>query len=247
MKTVGSTGGNPDHALNGPTPNRARQSAAVYTVMRNRGAILPDCGWEKQEWREVSPVVIDVPMGGVPSHRPVVRAKLLYDDEFLHVIFHVQDRFVRSVTRVAQGPVCTDSCVEFFFTPGHDVSAGYFNIETNCGGTALFKHQVARGIECRAMSAQDIADLAITCTMPLVVEPEIQEPVEWSVQYRVPYSLLRKYTAVTTPAPGEAWKANLYKCADLTSHPHWLTWSPVDRLRPDFHRPEYFGTVQFGG
>jgi hypothetical protein len=37
-----------------------------------------------------------------------------------------------------QGDVWTDSCVEFFFTPGPDLDDGYFNIEANCGGTLEF-------------------------------------------------------------------------------------------------------------
>jgi hypothetical protein len=219
----------------------------TFAVQRSRGEIVPGCGWEEPGWRAAPQLVIDAPMGEVPSHMPRVRAKLVYDDRFLHVIFQVQDRWVRSVVTAAQGPVCTDSCVELFFTPGPAVDDGYFNIEVNCGGTALFMHQLAGGGECRAMSDEDIADLSISHTMPAVVEPEIQEPVTWSVQYRVPFTCLRKFAPVTLPAPGAAWRGNLYKCADLTSHPHWLTWSPVDRPQPDFHRPEYFGTFAFGG
>lgn len=222
------------------------EAGLTYTVNRSRGRIVPDCGWEKPEWRGAPSILIDNHMGEASTHKPRVRAKLLYDEEFLHVIFRVQDRYVRSVVTAAQGSVCTDSCVEFFFTPGSDVREGYFNIEVNCGGTVLFMHQKNRGVECRPLAASDIADLAISHTMPAVVEPEIQEPVEWSVQYRVPYSVLSRHTPVTSPGPGVIWRANLYKCADNTSHPHWLTWSPVAWPQPDFHRPEYFGTLVFG-
>ncbi len=184
-------------------------------------------------------------MGDPPSHRPVVQAKIAYDQERLHVIFRVQDRFVRSVVTDYQGPVCTDSCVEFFFTPGADTRAGYFNIETNCGGTVLFMHQKERGIDCVAMSPADADALSVSHTMPGVVNGEIPDPTEWYIEYQVPYAVLSKYAPVTVPAPGVSWRANLYKCADKCSHPHWLTWSPVDQPRPDFHRPEFFGTLSF--
>jgi len=225
----------------------ARMEASLtYTVNRSQGRIVPGCAWEKPEWRDAPSLVIDNHMGDAPTHKPRVHAKLLYDEEFLHVIFHVQDRYVRSVVTAAQGPVCTDSCVEFFFTPGDDIREGYFNIEANCGGTVLFMHQLARGSACRPMSDKDIAALTIFHTMPAVVEPEIREPVEWLVQYRVPYSVLSRRALVTIPAAGVVWRANLYKCADNTSHPHWLTWSPVAWPQPDFHRPEHFGTFVFG-
>jgi len=67
-------------------------------------------------------------MGNEPAHRPAVEARLLFDDESLHVLFRVRDRWVRSVVSAAQGPVCTDSCVELFFSPEADTAHGYFNI-----------------------------------------------------------------------------------------------------------------------
>ena len=41
----------------------------------------------------------------------------------------------------------------------------------------------------------------------------------------------------------QAWRGNLYKCGDRTSHPHWAAWSPVDEL--NFHLPRCFGTLRF--
>ena len=59
--------------------------------------------------------------------------------------------------------------------------------------------------------------------------------------------MLRRYAPVALPGPGVSWRANLYQCGDETSHPRWLTWSRVDLPSPDFHRPEFFGTLVFGG
>jgi hypothetical protein len=79
-----------------------------------------------------------------------------------------------------------------------------------------------------------------------VVEPEIQEPVTWYIEYRVPFAVLETCTQFSRPRPGDVWRANLYKCADGTSHPHWLVWSPIVRPRPDFHVPDQFGHLVFG-
>ena len=67
----------------------------------------------------------------------------------------------------------------------------------------------------------------------------------WTVAYALPVSLLRDYGPVLTPSPGAAWRGNFYKCADNTSHPHWLTWSPIDHPRPNFHLPHTFGRLVF--
>ena len=39
--------------------------------------------------------------------------------------------------------------------------------------------------------------------------------------------------------------ANFYKCGDKTAHIHFVSWSPIGCEKPDFHRPEYFGTLEF--
>ena len=38
---------------------------------------------------------------------------------------------------------------------------------------------------------------------------------------------------------------NLYKCGDNLSHPHFLSWQPIDTPQPDFHRPEFFAAGKF--
>jgi hypothetical protein len=39
--------------------------------------------------------------------------------------------------------------------------------------------------------------------------------------------------------------ANFYKCGDDTTKRHYLSWNPVKTPKPDFHRPEYFGILNF--
>lgn len=106
-------------------------------------------------------------------------------------MFRVQDRYVRATAADNQESVCGDSCVEFFFTPGSDLSKGYFNIEMNCGGTILFhfNSSVRRGIE---IPKRDCDKIAKSHSMPRIVDPEIQEPVTWTVAYSIPIVLLKK-------------------------------------------------------
>ena len=44
----------------------------------------------------------------------------------------------------------------------------------------------------------------------------------WSLEYHVPWSLFAKYHKTPAPTKGTVYRANLYKCADQTSHPHWV-------------------------
>jgi hypothetical protein len=201
--------------------------------------------WDAPAWRDLPALAVDQPVGKPPSHAPRTLARLCWDDRCLHVVFRVEDRYVRAIAERYQDPVCRDSCVEFFFTPGTDLRAGYFNIEMNCGGTVLFRHQHGRGVEQREVSEEDARRLEPAHSLPSRVDPELPGPVTWLVSYRVPFEVLARYAPVERPRPGVSWRANLYKCGDATSHPHWLSWSPVDVPAPDFHRPEFFGTLRF--
>jgi hypothetical protein len=217
-----------------------------YTVLRGVEGVAVDSDWNKPLWRAVEPLVLTHHMGDAPAHRPLVQAKLLYDDIGVMVIFRVDDRYVRAVARNHQDVVCTDSCVEFFFTPGVDPAAGYFNLEMNCGGTMWFRHQTIPR-QGQPVSPDGLKRIAVAHSMPRIVDPEIADRVTWTVEYRLPFDILTAYDpGAVRPAPGVTWRANFFKCADHTSHPHWLTWAKVDRARPDFHLPEFFGTLEFG-
>lgn len=218
---------------------------AVYKVTRLSHPVEINGIWNKAPWENVPALTIDNHMGDTPEHKPKVQAKVAYDEQAIYVIFRVKDQYVRCVTEQYQGSVYKDSCVEFFFTPASDVSKGYFNLEMNCIGTALFHVHNARRENVTKIPASDFAQVEVAHSIPSVVNPEIKTPLTWTVEYRIPFSIIDKYFDMTYPAAGVQWKANFYKIADDTSHPHWLTWSVVDLPKPDFHRPEFFGTLEF--
>ncbi|HAR96399.1 MAG TPA: diguanylate cyclase [Deltaproteobacteria bacterium] len=203
-----------------------------------------DADWSNPVWREIPAVLIGNYMGEKPGHLPKTEAKIAYEETAICLMFRVEDRYVRAVAEEHQDTVCGDSCVEFFFTPGPDVSKGYFNLEMNCGGTILFHFNSTprAGIE---ISEDDCERIVKTHSLPRIVDPEIKESLTWSVACSIPLDLLSKYCPVDRPKRGGLWRANFYKCGDHTSHPHWLTWSPVDYPKPNFHLPESFGLLEF--
>lgn len=216
-----------------------------YKVQRLTRPPVIDAVWEKAPWTVIDPLVVGRYMGEAPTHRPRTEAKLACDDAAVTVIFRVEDRYVRVAAEAHQAAVCEDSCVEFFFAPWSDVSRGYFNLEMNGGGTMLFHFQVVPRVDHTAVSAADLATVEIAHSLPRIVEPELCEPVTWTVECRLPLAMLEHYAPIERPGPGVQWRANFYKCGDKTSHPHWLTWAAVDRPEPDFHVPASFGVLEF--
>jgi hypothetical protein len=212
-----------------------------------RVASPPKAGadWGETPWQGISPLLIGNHMGEKPDHFPKTEVKIAYDDLAIYLIFRVEDRYVRSIASRHQDPVCGDSCVEFFFTPGSDVSKGYFNLEMNCGGILLFHFNSGIRTGTIEIPGIDCEKIVKAHSLPRITDPEIQEPVTWTVEYSIPIALLRRYCEVSMPKPHALWRANFFKCADNTSHPHWLTWSPVDCPKPNFHLPQSFGVLEF--
>lgn len=227
-----------------PAPE-SRSEDGKYKVKKVSSAPIIDGNWDKPFWADKPVLTLGHYMGEKPAHFPNTQARLAYDKEAVYVIFKVEDQFVRAVADTFQGPVYRDSCVEFFFTPGENLSEGYFNLEMNCGGTALFNHQVTQGNAVQNISKADFGEMTIVASLPRIIDPEITEPTTWTVEYRLPIDILKTYAPVKSPASGVIWRANFFKCADATSQPHWLTWAKVDHPTPRFHLPEFFGEIAF--
>jgi hypothetical protein len=221
------------------------EKGSVYAVARLNQPMKIDANWDKVEWKNVKPVDISNYMGDIPAFKPVAQAKMMYNDQNLYVIFHVQDRYVRCLTKEFFGPVWQDAAVEFFFAPDAESPEKYFNLEINCGGTPLMHYNLVPRKESRKVELEDLKQVEIAHTLPQIIDPEITDPVTWTLEYRIPLSILEKYAHVTHPGKGVQWKANFYKIAENNSNHHYITWSVVENSKPDFHLPKFFGTLRF--
>jgi hypothetical protein len=218
---------------------------SVYTVYKLKQPIKIDGDWRKYPWRNIKSLDIKHFMGALPGFCPSVKAKLAYDKENIYVIFRVKDRYVSCIEHNYNGPVSNDSCVEFFFSPDMNLPERYFNLEVNCSGTPLMKYNIIPRKEYKFLEIDDISKIEIAHSLPSNIDQEITQPVTWTIEYKIPFSLLFKFSNITLPKQGVFWKANFYKIAAKTSNPHWITWSFVNNPTPDFHLPQYFGTLQF--
>ncbi len=218
----------------------------TYTVQKISQAGVVNADWEKPFWKGIDTLKIDLPHWPTQTEFfPQVEAKLQYDTESLYVIFRVQDQFVRAVAADIHGEVWKDSCVEFFFSPYAKPGISYFNLEVNCCGVPLMQHHDGPRMGSRFLDVELCRKIEIAASLEGPIEHEIASPTRWTLEYRLPYEILQRDTEFVKPAADVCWRANFYKCADETSHPHWLAWSPINEERPDFHRPNYFGILQF--
>lgn len=220
----------------------------VYTI-RHAG-VLPEMNgaWDGSAWAMAELLELAHFRSEGSDHRPRTFLKLLYSESGLRGIFRVEDRYVRCTRTQYMAPVYKDSCVEVFIRP--KPGSGYFNFEFNCGGALLASYitdpeRVPGGFrDYIPLPPEDGRRVVIFHSMPGVVDPEVDGPVVWFIEFFIPFGLLEKYAGPIGDPAGQQWRANFYKCADETSHPHWASWQPVHSL--NFHLPECFGEIEFG-
>ncbi len=217
----------------------------VYKVLPCDNPPVIDADWSKPFWMQTPSLALRNHMGATPDPFPATRVKMRYDQKNLYLIFRVDDQFVRAAATKTHGKVWQDSCVEFFFSPEADTHNGYFNLETNCMGVFLFQSHNFKNQTARLVDAIDCSKIEIAHSLTVNTTEEIQHPITWTLEYRLPIAILNKYLYAEPPRKGTRWRANFYKCAETNSHPHWLTWAKVVAPQPNFHLPEFFGSLEF--
>ncbi len=219
----------------------------TYRVARLPAAPADFSDWQGAGWVELPTLEAAAFRPESSPHRPQTQARFAVAGGAFCGLFRVQDRFVRCVHTRFQDPTHLDSCVEVFLQP--KAGLGYFNFEFNCGGAlAVFyitdPARIPGGFRAfQHLTPQDVQALAVYPSLPPLVEPEIQAPVQWTLGFAFPVALFEPYIGPLGELSGQTWRANVFKCADDSSHPHWAAWSPATEL--NFHRPQDFGAFQF--
>lgn len=170
-------------------------------------------------------------------YKPLTAFNIAHSDTAIYIDFFVRCNYLRAVHDKNNDDVYQDSCVEFFVAP--EGRRPYYNFEFNCIGTT---HVGLRNDRHSAKLLTDeqidsIRRLPSSGTRPF---EELEGIFSWNLTVAIPLELIGvKYT----PEQPVKLFGNFYKCADMTTVPHFLSWSPIDTPKPDFHRPEFFGEI----
>jgi hypothetical protein len=162
---------------------------------------------------------------------PAVLADVEKSAEYFTVHFTVEEPSdcFRAEVMEDNGSSWEDSCVEIFLqNPANP--AEYFNFETTSRGYLLAAHGPDRHSRTK-LSQQEIDSVVRTKELASVAG----NLVCWGVTVQIPATIfgLKSFDGVSL-------KGNLYKCADKSKTPHYLSAFPIETEKPDFHRPEFF-------
>ena len=169
-------------------------------------------------------------------YAPEVTFRVAHSDKAVAVMYEVAEDNVRAVAMESNGPVWEDSCVEFFIK--HPSKPGYLNIEINCIGTALCAYRTGRE-DAQHFPEEQIAKIRRVHSLPHEPIDSHEKGKKWWMIEVVPFELL---DLDHKPA---SLRANFYKCGDKCETMHFLSWNPIDIPAPDFHRPDFFGEIEF--
>ncbi|MBO6170016.1 MAG: hypothetical protein J6O51_08625 [Bacteroidales bacterium] len=175
-------------------------------------------------------------------YSPFCCGRIAHTEESLLIDFRVSGLDLRVQGLSDKERIWEDSACEFFVqVPG---SEEYFNFEVNPAGRLVAARGAGRAGR-TALSDEDfgkIVRISSVDGVPLINVPLNYEGGiwNWRVLLIIPFEVLG-----LEEAPSKL-LGNIYKCGDLTAHPHYVTWAPVGTPAPDFHRPEFFGEFILG-
>jgi hypothetical protein len=193
---------------------------------------------QKQWWNQTAEAELDCfPWASTIDYRPKTVARLGTGGASLSVYMESDETDLRTETK-GFGPVHTDSCMEFFLSPDPGAFPKYLNFEYNPLGAM----HLAVGT-CR----HDRSVLPINDYRELFKVKTAVSGKGWALEFHIPLPFLREFFPALELKPGLAMRGNFYKCGDLCARPHYGCWSPIALPKPDFHCPDYFGTLIIGG
>lgn len=170
-------------------------------------------------------------------YKPEVTFNLAASPAYLFIKFNVEERNLKAEFSKTNEPVWQDSCVEFFVAEPD--GNGYRNFEINCIGTLLSARQKAKGVDTKPIPEDEAAKIIRYSSLKQETFNLKEGLHRWQLTVGIPWTILGYETRP------HSIRGNFYKCADGSRNPHYLCWAPIETPEPDFHRPEFFGTLLF--
>jgi len=173
------------------------------------------------------------------SYRPDLKFRIGHTEKEIWLKYYVKEEHILARETNTNGAVHKDSCVEFFISVD---GKNYYNLEINCIGTIHLAHGPDRNNR-KFVDPKTIEKIEVSSTLGNEPFEERSGNFEWEMMVCFPIECFAfdKINALG----GRKATANFYKCGDDTTKPHFVTWNPVGTENPDYHRPEYFGKVEF--
>jgi len=165
---------------------------------------------------------------------PVASFVIAHNRDSVFLKYFIEEPNIRACETQINGKIWEDSCVEFFISFNKDDN--YYNLEFNCIGTGLIGYGSTKQ-DRELLSAESINKIKSYSTIMT------NENKYWELLLIIPSGVFMYHKL--SSLSGMECRANFYKCGDLLPKPHFLAWSNIESIEPNFHLPQYFGQIVF--
>lgn len=187
---------------------------------------------------EVERQRIDTLLWSTDGYKPVVSFAIAFTEDAILLKFFVAEKYVEPNYHQINDPVYKDSCVEFFIAFGDDKS--YYNLEFNAIGIALIGYGADKTHR-ELLHKSVISKIRSEHTIDLL-SGDKNIPA-WELTLSIPFTVFVHNNIVSLT--GKDCRGNFYKCGDDLPDPHFLSWSAINYPQPNFHLPQFFGSIRF--
>ncbi len=174
------------------------------------------------------------------NYKPEVTFSIAYSGHEIFLKYYITENYFKAEKTETNQMVCEDSCVEFFVSPEDD--GIYYNLEFNGIGTCLLGIGTGRANSTRANPEIISKIRRLTSAGEKPVKEKVGE-FGWTITIAIPFEVFFQHKV--KELKGKTFRANFYKCGDMLTVPHYVTWNPVGTEKPDYHQPKYFGLLKF--
>jgi len=173
------------------------------------------------------------------AYKPKVQFRIGHSGKEIWLKYYVNEKYILARETRTNGDVYKDSTVEFFISLDQK---NYYNFEFSCIGTIHLAYGPGRQ-DRKFVDPETVEKIEIQSTLGNEPFEEKSGDFEWEMMIRIPlvcftFDKLKTFNGIKATA-------NFYKCGDETKKPHYITWNPVQTENPDYHRPEFFGKLEF--
>lgn len=184
------------------------------------------------------------PGAAVPA-LPAVRARLLWDRDYLYFLAEIEDADLQAVVHEHDGHVWEDDAFELFFRPSPS-KPGYYEFEVNPLNTTLDMYLPsvnAGGYDKHRSNGAFHFKTAVT------LRGTLNDPADrdsgWTVEGRLPWRDFLRTGG--RPEPGEVWTCNLAHVNKTRGQEGWGLTSAAPLTQPNFHQIEHYRPIRFVG
>lgn len=194
---------------------------ALKIYAHNLDAALPQA--LNQNWEE--------------DERVQASVRLSHDDRNLFLRFAVQEPQLRRMCQEYNGAVWEDSCVEAFLQVEGEKE--YLNFEFSASTKVLVGKGEGRPGR-RKWDVSEVEQIPVTFTLLENTKDQSRWNLEVTIDL-VSFGLLQS----GQPIEDVKLRGNFYCCGDKHKQKHYLSYAPIETLKPDFHTPMFFTPIRF--